>query len=111
MSLIHLEKSVLSFHFREIIEDGHGNHPLTWVGLGVLVLGPKILPAITKTSQSRAKVLAQPQLSRSRHREIPLSQWISEARERELSNSINHILPSKSGSLHKATTGEFSVSN
>ncbi|WP_416668632.1 hypothetical protein [Egbenema bharatensis] len=39
MSLIHLEKSVLTFHFKEILEDGHGNHPLTWLGLSVLMLG------------------------------------------------------------------------
>lgn len=88
MSLIHLEKSVLTFHFKEMIEDGHGNHPLTWVSLGVLVFGPKLLPAVAKISQTKIQTVSKPRLSSSPRREIPLSQWIAEARERELPNSI-----------------------
>jgi len=83
MSLVHLEKSVLTFHFREILEGGHGNHPLVWVGLGVLVLGPKLLPSLSKTSQPATQV--KKALPPSRRTEIPLSQWVAEAKKREMS--------------------------
>jgi hypothetical protein len=43
MSLIHLDKSVLTFHFKEILEDGHFGGPLTLVSLGALLVGPKLL--------------------------------------------------------------------
>lgn len=43
MSFIHLDKSVITFHFKEILEDGHLGNPLTLVGLGALLLGPKII--------------------------------------------------------------------
>lgn len=43
MSFIHLDKSIVTFHFREILEDGHLGGPLTLVGLGALLLGPKLL--------------------------------------------------------------------
>ncbi|CDM96248.1 MAG: hypothetical protein P5702_06360 [Limnospira sp. PMC 1291.21] len=112
MSLIHLEKSVLTFHFKEMIEDGHGNHPLTWVGLGVLVLGPKLLPAITKISQTNTKTVSKPRLSSSRRREIPLSQWIAEAKERELSNSIyKPMITPSSEAFNHGNAHELSVLN
>ena len=43
MSFIHLDKSIITFHFKEILEDGHLGGPLTLVGLGALLLGPKLL--------------------------------------------------------------------
>ena len=36
MSLIHWDKSVLSFHLKEIIEDGHGNNPVALAGLSAI---------------------------------------------------------------------------
>ncbi|MEM1240897.1 MAG: hypothetical protein AAGI45_13735, partial [Cyanobacteria bacterium P01_H01_bin.26] len=57
MSLIHLEKSVLNFHFRELLEDGHGGNHLALVGLGAVLLGPKLLPTIAKVSKPVAKKL------------------------------------------------------
>lgn len=74
MSLIHLEKSVLTFHLKEILEDGQVNHPLTWLGLGLVILAPKLLPTLTKKSH--------PVTSMS------LSQWIAEAKKRELAATI-----------------------
>jgi hypothetical protein len=38
MSLIHWDKSVLSFHLKEIIEDGHGGHPLALAGLSAIAV-------------------------------------------------------------------------
>lgn len=43
MSFIHLDKSIVTFHFKEILEDGHLGGPLTLVSLGALLLGPKLL--------------------------------------------------------------------
>jgi hypothetical protein len=84
MSLVHLEKSVLTFHFKEILEGGQGNHPLAWVGLGVLVLGPKLLPNLAKASQPVAKKIIKRSLSSSQNSGISLAQWIEQARQREM---------------------------
>jgi hypothetical protein len=86
MSLIHLEKSVLTFHLKEILEDGHGNHPLTWLGLGILIFGPKLFPSVANSSQpvTQARLKAK----RSGHLRISLSQWIAEAKQRELTNQL-----------------------
>ena len=81
MSLIHLEKSVFTFHFKEMLEDGHGNDPLTWLGLAVLLFGPKLVPALAKTSRPVAKTLLKQGFTQTA---IPLSQWIAEAQKREL---------------------------
>ncbi len=48
MSLIHLDKSVLSFHLKELIEDGHGNHPIALAGLGAITISSLLVPAVTK---------------------------------------------------------------
>lgn len=90
MSLIHLEKSVLTFHLKEILEDGHGNHPLTWLGLGLLIFGPKLIPAAAKDSQSRQNLLLRSR--QSRYTPMSLSQWIAEAQQRELTNQLNAAL-------------------
>ncbi|MCC5896758.1 MAG: hypothetical protein JJU32_02420 [Phormidium sp. BM_Day4_Bin.17] len=77
MSLIHLEKSVLTFHFREILEGGDDSHPLTWLGLGVLVFGSPLLPLV---SQSRPRRPTRPTRPTSAVRQgIPLSEWIAQA--------------------------------
>ena len=48
MSLIHWDKSVLSFHLKEIIEDGHGNNPVALAGLSVIAASSLLVPAVTK---------------------------------------------------------------
>ncbi len=80
MSLVHLEKSVLTFHLREILEGGHKSHPLTWLGLGVLVLGPPLVPKLRppKPSRRHSPTVAQG---------ITLSQWIAAAQAREHSTT------------------------
>lgn len=84
MSLIHLEKSVLTFHLKEILEDGHGNHPLTWISLGILIFGPKVLPSAVK-SGSATKILPAKRIG---HAQISLSQWVAEAQQRELATQL-----------------------
>jgi hypothetical protein len=89
MSLIHLEKSVLSFHIKEILEDGHGNHPLTWLGLGILIFGPKLLPTVTKASRPATQNLLKAKYSPGLgHAPMSLSQWIAEAQKRELETQM-----------------------
>ncbi|MFO8039157.1 MAG: pentapeptide repeat-containing protein [Sodalinema sp.] len=77
MSLIHLEKSVLTFHFKEILESGDNSHPLTWLGLGVLLFGSPLLPLLSQPRRD------QPiQSGRRVQGEIPLSEWIAQAQQR-----------------------------
>lgn len=96
MSLIHLEKSVLTLHLREILEDGHGNHPLTWLGLSLLVFGPKLFPAAATLKQHRKLP--------SGFTPVSLSQWVAEARRRELESQMYAVLEARptysSGQTH-----------
>jgi hypothetical protein len=64
MSFIHLDKSVITFHFKEILEDGHLGGPLTLISLGALLLGPKLL----SQSQSRSASPYRPGMG--------LSEWV-----------------------------------
>jgi hypothetical protein len=66
MSFIHLDKSVVTFHFKEILEDGHLGGPLTLVGLGALLIGPKLLAKSQRESASPYR----PGMS--------LSQWVKQ---------------------------------
>ena len=108
MSLIHLEKSVFTLHFKEILEDGHGNHPLAWLGLGVLVLGPKLLPTIKKASQPVAKHLIKGGLPMSGKTEISLSQWVAEAKKRQLPAQIDTVVKTNPPSLKKLANADGS---
>lgn len=81
MSLIHLDKSVVTFHFKEILEDGHVGGPLTMLGLGVLLFGPKLLSNMVETlhqpSQRRLK-------SQSPYRpHISLTEWVAQAQQQQ----------------------------
>ncbi|MFP4221031.1 MAG: hypothetical protein ACLFM4_05865 [Phormidium sp.] len=96
MSLIHLEKSVLTFHFKEILESGDNSHPLTWLGLGVLLFGSPLLPRL---SQSRS---SQPTQSGGRVQgEIPLSEWIAQAQQR--SQLTTHLSPTDRSATNSST--------
>ncbi|MEO0350627.1 MAG: hypothetical protein AAF282_11335 [Cyanobacteria bacterium P01_A01_bin.15] len=80
MSLIHLERSVLNFHFRELLEDGHGGNHLALVGLGAVLLGPKLLPTIAKVSKPVAKKLLKS--SYSYRPQMTLSEWVTQSKQR-----------------------------
>lgn len=84
MSVIHLEKSVLTLHLKEIMEDGSPNHPLTWVGLGLLIFSPKLLPTVRAWSQPIAQSRSKPRRLAGASTPVPLSQWVARARQREL---------------------------
>ncbi len=63
MSLIHWDKSVLSFHLKEIIEDGHGGHPLALAGLSAIVVSSLLVPAVTKLGRPLIKSAIKNSLS------------------------------------------------
>ncbi len=72
MSLIHWDKSVLSFHLKEIIEDGHGSNPVALAGLGALAATSLLVPAVTKLGRPFLKAAIKNSLSR-KPEIIPLS--------------------------------------
>ncbi|MDJ0798261.1 MAG: hypothetical protein QNJ51_15815 [Calothrix sp. MO_167.B12] len=57
MSLIHWDKSVLSFHLKEIIEDGHGNNPVALAGLSAIAVSSLLVPAVTKLGRPFLKAM------------------------------------------------------
>ncbi len=63
MSLIHWDKSVLSFHLKEIIEDGHGGHPLALAGLSAIAVSSVLIPAVTKLGRPFLKAAIRNSLS------------------------------------------------
>ena len=63
MSLIHWDKSVLSFHLKEIIEDGHGGHPLAFAGLSAIAISSLFVPAVTKLGRPVLKAAIKNGLS------------------------------------------------
>jgi hypothetical protein len=75
MSFIHLDKSVITFHFKEILEDGHLGGPLTLVSLGALLLGPTLL----SSRSTSATVTPTPRRSASPYRPgVSLSEWVQQ---------------------------------
>jgi hypothetical protein len=63
MSLMHWDKSVLSFHLKEIIEDGHGGHPIALVGLSAIAVSSLLVPAVTKLGRPFLKAAIKNGLS------------------------------------------------
>ncbi|MGF1541405.1 MAG: hypothetical protein ACFCU5_13300 [Pleurocapsa sp.] len=63
MSLIHWDKSVLSFHLKEIIEDGHGGNPLALAGLSAIAVSSLLVPAVTKLGRPILKAAIKNGLS------------------------------------------------
>ena len=75
MSFIHLEKSIVTFHFKEILEDGHLGGPLTLFGLGALIIGPKLL---AKGSTPQRSLVRKRGISSSPYRpHVSLSEWVA----------------------------------
>lgn len=63
MSLIHWDKSVLSFHLKEIIEDHQGGDQKALLGLGVILMGTVALPLATKFGRPILKGIIKTGLS------------------------------------------------
>lgn len=82
MSLIHLDKSVLTFHLKEILETGQGNHPLAWLGLGVLILGTPLVMG----NHGQAN-MAQPRTP------MRLSDWVAQAQNSKQGQPLPPAVP------------------
>ena len=65
MSLIHWNRSVLSFHLKEMLEDEKGNQPMALIGLGAIAVGTLALPAIAKLGKPVAKAVIKKSFSLS----------------------------------------------
>lgn len=63
MSLIHWDRSVLSFHLKEILEDSAGNHPIAIAGLGIITVSSFLIPAVTKLGKPILKAAIKNSLS------------------------------------------------
>ncbi|MEB3312192.1 MAG: hypothetical protein VKJ02_18350 [Snowella sp.] len=48
MSVIHWDKSVLTLHLKEVIEDYHRGDTTALIGLGAILVGTIALPATVK---------------------------------------------------------------
>jgi hypothetical protein len=69
MSLIHWNKSVLSFHLKEMLEDQKGNEPIALIGLGAIAVGTLALPVIAKLGKPVAKAVIKKSFSLSNSRQ------------------------------------------
>ncbi|HHP7229650.1 MAG TPA: hypothetical protein ACFCUY_02175 [Xenococcaceae cyanobacterium] len=65
MSLIHWDKSILSFHLKEIVEDGHGSNPLALAGLSAIAVTSLLVPMVTKLGRPVLKAAIKQSLSLS----------------------------------------------
>lgn len=89
MSLIHFDKSVLTFHFKEILEDGHMGGPLTIIGLSALIVGPKLLSNLATTSRPMTKAQVRPRSSYRPY--MSLAEWVAEARKQQASLATHSV--------------------
>jgi hypothetical protein len=65
MSLIHWDKSVLSFHLKEVLEDHQRGDRTALVGLGAIFVGTVVLPATVKLGKPLLKSIIKSGLSLS----------------------------------------------
>ena len=63
MSLIHWDKSVLSFHLKEIIEDHKAGDQTALLGIGAIFLGTVAVPVATKFGRPILKAIIKSWLS------------------------------------------------
>jgi hypothetical protein len=68
MSLVHLHKSVLTFHIKEILEDPNG-HDSALLGLGAIAVGTLAVPAMLEFGRPVVKSLIKAGLPRSQSSE------------------------------------------
>ncbi|MBP0021816.1 MAG: hypothetical protein J7647_30205 [Cyanobacteria bacterium SBLK] len=63
MSLIHWNKSVVTFHLKEMMEDRQPTDALTVAGLGAIAIAPLAVPLLAKLSRPLAKAAIKSGLS------------------------------------------------
>jgi hypothetical protein len=65
MSLIHWDKSVFNFHLQEILEDHHRGDRTALIGLGAVLVGTVVLPAVVKLGKPLLKKMIKTGLNLS----------------------------------------------
>ena len=66
MSIIHWNRSVFTFHLKEIVEDGHkSGDRLALIGLGAIALGTIAFPVVTKLGRPLLKAIVKNGISLS----------------------------------------------
>ncbi|MDB9397007.1 hypothetical protein [Microcystis aeruginosa] len=63
MAIIHWDKSILTFHLKEIIEDHESGDRTALFGLGTIVIGAVVLPAAVKLGRPILKQIIKSGLS------------------------------------------------
>ncbi len=63
MSLVHLKKSVLTLHLREMVEDGQTNNEFAILGLGIFLFSPLVAPTVAKMGRPIAKAMIKSGIS------------------------------------------------
>lgn len=63
MSVVHWDKSVLSLHLKEIIEDHHRGDRTALMGLGAILVGTVVIPATAKMAKPVLKQIIKSGLS------------------------------------------------
>jgi hypothetical protein len=103
MSFIHLHKSVITFHFKEILEDGHLGHPLTLVGLGALLIAPKLLSkAVSQNAESQQRSLVPSPAG------LKLTEWVAIAQHQQYLSTIEEHHHCPANTNHRSATTHFS---
>ena len=64
MSLVHWDKSVLTFHLKEILEDPQGNDAAALLGVGAIAFGTLAVPALIKFGRPAIKTAIKATLPR-----------------------------------------------
>ena len=101
MSLVHLDKSVITFHFKEILEDGHLGGPLVLVSLSALIFGPKLISSLANTPSSSTN--PAPVKSKSPFRpHMSLADWVAHAKKQQ------EMLPTNSAAQNSVSVPENS---
>jgi hypothetical protein len=72
MAIIHWDKSILTFHLKEIIEDHESGDRKALLGLGTIVIGAVILPAAAKLGRPILKQIIKSGLSLKADSRSPL---------------------------------------
>lgn len=65
MSLIHWNKSVLTLHLKEVLEDHQAGDPRALLGLGAILVGTVVVPAASKLGKPALKSIIKMGLSLS----------------------------------------------
>jgi hypothetical protein len=96
MSLVHWDKSVLSFHLKEIIEDHKAGDGTALLGLGAIFLGTVALPVAAKFGRPLLKAIIKSGLSLYEESKSNID-FVSQSKSKKTQPSTVDSLKSLSG--------------